>query len=141
MRFGSLKLTTCSASKPPSASSASVGTTPAIFAGTSWTRLSDNRRMPDRPARSRCQTKLVPQPSGETMPQPVTTMRRILLLRLDGRAPLARKIRPVADVHDLGAFYRPLSKRQSRLRRLDKRGPGRIDEHRAFRDRTLWFLR
>src|SRR5665213_1214845 len=78
VRFCSFKLTVRNGSKPPSASSSNVGTMPAILEGTSCTRLSERRRMPECPAISRVHTRSAPQPSGDTMPNPVMTMRRIL---------------------------------------------------------------
>lgn len=65
-----------SMSKPPHSSSCTSGTTPPTRAAMSAVIASGSRRKPDWPASSRCHTSSTPQPSGETIPMPVTTIRR-----------------------------------------------------------------
>ncbi|VTM13442.1 Uncharacterised protein [Klebsiella pneumoniae] len=64
-----------SGSKPCSGSLSMDGTWPATLQGISATSCSLSRVIPDLPASSDCQTCCTPQPSGLTIPIPVTTMR------------------------------------------------------------------
>src|SRR5258706_1326412 len=73
----SLRGATRSGSKPPSGSTATSGTWPPTFALRSAVIASGSVRMPDRPASRRDQLVSTPQPSGDTAPIPVTTIRRI----------------------------------------------------------------
>ncbi len=73
----SLRGATRSGSKPPSGSTATSGTWPPTFALRSAVIASGRVRMPDRPASRRDQLVSTPQPSGDTAPIPVTTIRRI----------------------------------------------------------------
>ena len=72
------------------------GTMPHALIGKSAATLSDNARMPDFPAIKRDQFASTPQPSGETAPIPVTTMRRMALLRFTISPQVADKQRTPA---------------------------------------------
>ena len=75
--FWSFGSTARAGSKPQGYAGARSGTTPATFADIDSVISSGSMTSPDRPSRRRRHAASTPQPSGETIPIPVTTMRRV----------------------------------------------------------------